>query len=255
MLRAELKAKAKEQIKGKIGKLFLISLIAAAMIIPLLALVMIGAFASAANPVLFWILYTVGLIGLIVIGAPLMLSHSMIYLGLTEGKTLSVSDLFKGFKYFGKALALDLWIALFILLWYVLPYMAGFVLTIFALYFLAFGGTAIGIPLLVIGSASMIASLVVLYIKALAYAQAFFVLADKLDGTTARAALKESITMMNGRKGELFILEWSFFLWFLLCAATLGVALIWVGPYIFATLANYYNSIKGGNTPAVAAAE
>ena len=51
--------------------------------------------------------------------------------------------------------------------------------------------------------------------------------------------------MMNGHKWDLFVLQLSFFWWFLLVMVTLGIAAIYVTPYISATTANFYNSIKG----------
>ena len=50
--------------------------------------------------------------------------------------------------------------------------------------------------------------------------------------------------MMHGHKADLFILSLSFFGWLLLGAFTFGLAYIWVGPYIQATLVNFYNDIK-----------
>lgn len=51
--------------------------------------------------------------------------------------------------------------------------------------------------------------------------------------------------MTNGYKMDLFILGLSFIGWILLCCVTLGIAAIWVIPYMNATYANAYKSLKG----------
>lgn len=57
-------------------------------------------------------------------------------------------------------------------------------------------------------------------------------------------ALKLSGKMTNGSKGELFVLDLSFILWYLLCAVTLGIASIYVVPYVMTTQALYYENFR-----------
>ena len=71
----------------------------------------------------------------------------------------------------------------------------------------------------------------------------FYILADNPE-LTAREALSKSKEMMNGHKWDLFVLQLSFFWWYLLVGITFGIAAIYVTPYISATTANFYNSIK-----------
>ena len=80
-------------------------------------------------------------------------------------------------------------------------------------------------------------------IKAYAYSQAFYVLAEN-PGIGAREALRRSEAMMKGHKMEMFILDLSFIGWHLLASITFGIAYIWVLPYINATKTNFYNKIK-----------
>ena len=49
---------------------------------------------------------------------------------------------------------------------------------------------------------------------------------------------------MNGHKFDLFVLQLSVFWWYMLSAITFGIAYIYVIPYVSATTANFYNSIK-----------
>jgi uncharacterized membrane protein len=48
---------------------------------------------------------------------------------------------------------------------------------------------------------------------------------------------------MQGHRWRLFVLCLSFFWWFLLVTVTAGIALIYVGPYMSATLAGFYQDL------------
>ncbi len=50
--------------------------------------------------------------------------------------------------------------------------------------------------------------------------------------------------MMHGHKMDLFVLGLSFIGWAILGAITLGIAYIWIVPYMSATMINFYNDIK-----------
>lgn len=71
----------------------------------------------------------------------------------------------------------------------------------------------------------------------------YFVLAENPQ-MTAREALNESKKIMSGHKMELFVLYLSFILWMLLGAVTLGIAYIYIAPYMYATITNFYQEIK-----------
>lgn len=57
-------------------------------------------------------------------------------------------------------------------------------------------------------------------------------------------AISKSFRLMNGNRFRLFKLQLSFIGWFLLVVATLGLALIYVGPYYMTALAKFYDEIK-----------
>lgn len=188
MTRAELKSGAKEQIKGKIGILFVMFLI-------LFAIIFVCVFIPF-----------VGNIATFIITPAFSLSLCMVYLKLTKKEDISVGDLFSGFNATGKALWLNILISIFTFLWTCLLIIPGI-------------------------------------IKRYSYSMAFYVLADNPE-LTAREALAKSKEIMNGHKMELFVLQLSFIGWYLLVGITLGIASIYVTPYISATTANFYNSIK-----------
>lgn len=149
----------------------------------------------------------VGGIASFVITPAFTLSLCMVYLKLTKKEEISVGDVFTGFNKTGKALWLNIIIGFFTFLWTLLLIIPGI-------------------------------------IKTYAYSMSFYILADNPE-LTAREALSKSKEMMNGHKWDLFVLQLSFFWWFLLVMVTLGIAAIYVTPYISATTANFYNSIKG----------
>lgn len=75
--------------------------------------------------------------------------------------------------------------------------------------------------------------------KRLAASMAPYVLADQPE-LSAREALRESLTLTRGRILELFLLELSFFGWYLLILFTFGAASVYAEPYIEGTSAAYY---------------
>lgn len=57
-------------------------------------------------------------------------------------------------------------------------------------------------------------------------------------------AMQTSADLMKGKKLDLFVLGLSFIGWFLLSALTLGILLIYVIPYSYATFMQFYYSIR-----------
>ena len=135
------------------------------------------------------------------------LSITMVYLALTKGSSIQVGDVFNGFNSMGKALWLQIITNFFTAMWTLLLIVPGI-------------------------------------IKSYSYSMAFYILADNPE-LTAREALSKSKEMMNGHKFDLFVLHLSFIGWSILTGITFGLAGIYTVPYINATMANFYNSIKG----------
>jgi uncharacterized membrane protein len=189
MNRAELKAKAKKAIEGKIFILLAIYIIIAA----------------GAGLVSF---ITFGF-GSLLISGPLALSMAAIMLAIVnKNKKPSVEDLKFGFMNgnFLKGLEGFLRYAIFTYLWSLLFLIPGI-------------------------------------IKGISYSQMFYILADDKD-ISAGDAQKKSMEMMEGYKADYFVLGLSFIPWILLVCITFGIAAIYVGPYMEATLALYYENLK-----------
>lgn len=192
MNRLELKSAAKEQIKGKIGILFVITLI-------------IGAISGLSGVVLN-LIPGGGLISLIIITPAFALSIARVYLNLLIDVTPDAKDAFSGFDDFWAAFKVNFLVGLFTYLWSLLFIIPGIV-------------------------------------KAYSYSMALYILAEN-KGKAALECINESKEMTNGHKMDLFVLSLSFIGWFLLVSITFGIAYIWVGPYMQATFANAYVTLK-----------
>lgn len=81
-------------------------------------------------------------------------------------------------------------------------------------------------------------------IKAIEYSQVAFILRDNPE-ISENAAIEKSMAMMLGHRWQYFKLQLSFIGWWLLVIVTLGVAALWVQPYVCAACANFYEELKG----------
>lgn len=190
MSRQELKAKAKEQIKGNIGILFVMMLI-------------VGAVGGLAN-----VIPVVGSIAAAIVIIPAFsIAMVIVYLKLVSGVKPEIAELFQHFNKFWASFKVTFFMGLFIMLWSLLLYIPGI-------------------------------------IKGLSYSMSMYILAENPD-MPALEAIDRSKKMMDGHKMELFVLMLSFIGWYLLCMVTFGIAAIYVVPYMSATMANFYNNIKG----------
>lgn len=81
-------------------------------------------------------------------------------------------------------------------------------------------------------------------IKAYEYRMIPYILAENPD-MDAKEAFARSKQMMTGNKWRAFVLDWSFFGWWLLRTITCGiVGIFWVNPYIHMTNAELYVALK-----------
>lgn len=138
------------------------------------------------------------------------LSIIRVYLNITNYKTPTAGDAFCGFDDFWSAFKVNFFVGLFTFLWSLLFVIPGIV-------------------------------------KSFSYSMSMFILAEN-KGKPALECIKESKNMTNGHKMELFVLGLSFIGWALLGSITLGIAYIWVLPYMNATYANAYRSLKSATT-------
>ena len=80
-------------------------------------------------------------------------------------------------------------------------------------------------------------------IKYFSYAMTPFILADKPE-LTANEAIELSMKMMDGHKLDFFILTLSFIGWSILAIFTLCIGYLWLVPYMYTTMAAFYEDVK-----------
>lgn len=144
------------------------------------------------------------------------------------------SDYVEGFSFWNKGILAVLWQCLWYFLW-VLLYCAGFAVVVF-LYTLL-----IQTILSFLGIILLYVALAVLYVfifsKYYSYCMNLYILANN-PKIKIKKALALSIKITNGYRGKLFLLDLSFFGWYLLCCLTLGIGIIFYSPYYMMTFSN-----------------
>lgn len=147
-------------------------------------------------------------IGAILLVGPLTAGLAFFFLKVYRGEDVSFNDSFSGFSNFSGNVVAGILVSIFTFLWSLLFFIPGI-------------------------------------IKQLSYAMTFHILNDHPE-YTATQAITESRKMMNGHKWNLFVLYLSFIGWDLLSVLTLGILeIVYVVPYKKATVAGFYESIKG----------
>lgn len=127
-------------------------------------------------------------------------------IGLYSPDKVNFNYVFYGFKYFIRASGLFLWILSSVFLWSILLIVPGI-------------------------------------IKLYSYSMSFFIMADR-PGINVLKAMELSERLMNGNKKRLFMLNLSFTLWIILSIVTLSFGCILSVPYIYTSLAVFYDEIK-----------
>lgn len=143
----------------------------------------------------------------IIIAGPMSLGLAIFYLNIARRKEIQIEQIFDGFKNFGTAFAVTLFSGIFIMLWSLLLIIPGI-------------------------------------IAALSYSMAVFIVADD-ENISAMDAIAKSKEMMNGHKMELFIMYLIFFGMSILCIFTLGIGFLWLAPFTYVSLANFYIKVSG----------
>lgn len=141
----------------------------------------------------------------LILGGVIQLGYCKFLLKQHDGQEYAVKDLFSQFDRFGVGFLQRLLRNLYTFLW--------------------------GLLLLIPG-----------IVKSYSYAMTPFILADHPE-MTAKQAIEASKEMMDGYKGDLFVLELTFLGWDLLCILTLGIGSLWLTPYKAAAEAAFYREL------------
>ncbi len=108
--------------------------------------------------------------------------------------------------------------------------------------------TTVGTLLLyiLIGFILMVIGIIIALPQYYAYSQVEFILCDALENQSYESAFKiirTSRQMMKGYKGKRFVLDLTFIGWYLLTAITLGIASIYVYPYVYTAQTLFYEAV------------
>lgn len=156
---------------------------------------------------LYAIMYPIIIAAAILYIQPLMtgLYH---YFNRAAGMRAKISDIFFGFRRgnYPKVMGAMAWRLLFIFLWTLLFYVPGI-------------------------------------IKSISYSMVPFILSDN-PRIGARRAMKLSMAMTKGYKWRIFVLGLSFLGWFLLGMLAAGIGVVFVEPYLYATMAELYAVLR-----------
>lgn len=217
--RQELKARAKESLKGKWGEGVLTTLIytlipsgiafvSTFVIIFLLTVVLLSQ--GLGEETVTGLTNGVSNVISIIIGifiAPLTVGFVGFYLKLARNQETKLTELFEGYKKsFGNSIGAYILSMLYIFLWSLLFVIPGLM-------------------------------------KSYSYSMMYFIIADEPD-ILASKALEKSKEMMQGHRWELFVLHLSFLGWTLLAGCTCYIGMLWLTPYMQTTMSNFYMNVK-----------
>ena len=223
---AELKARAKGQLLGKYG-----TVIPAVLAVEIIMLSISGVISFPLNP------QTIpGAIGSFIVeclmqllGGIFIAGQTYLYLNISCGGNIRVSDVFYGFTHHpDRAILIQLLQLLLMLAAYVpLFVVLGLWMVIDSIYML--------IPVAVTFCFGLIVSVII----SLMYSQSYFVMLDFPD-FTALQCLRFSRRIMKGSKARRFYLDMSFIPLYLLGLLTCCIGLLFVIPYVNTTSSNFY---------------
>lgn len=147
---------------------------------------------------------SMGIIGLALL--PVYYGYAVLFLDLVRGTNLDFGRLFDGYKDIGRIFGTVLLYQIYILLWTLLLVIPGIM-------------------------------------KSYSYAMTFYILKDYPE-LAYNSAIEKSMAMMSGYKMKLFLLDLSFIGWAILCLFTLGIGFLFLGPYVQAAHAAFYEDLK-----------
>ena len=223
---AELKARAKGQLLGKYG-----TVIPAVLAVEIIMLSINGVISFPLNP------QTIpGAIGIFIVeclmqllGGIFIAGQTYLYLNISCGGNIRVSDVFYGFTHHpDRAILIQLYQLLLMLAAYVpLFVVLGLWMVIDSLYML--------IPITIAFCFGLVASVII----SLMYSQSYFVMLDFPDFSAVQC-LRFSRKIMKGSKARRFYLDVSFIPLYLLGFLTCCIGLLFVIPYMNTTFSNFY---------------
>ena len=239
---SELRANAREALKGKWGKAALLTL-----------------FYSLITFAITFLLNLVPFIGPIVqllINLPISFGFLVMFIKLRRDEEVNYTDFLSiGFSYFGKVwgvfgnMLLKMIVPVVLVIIFVAIFMVGVGGSIYGMAMLSmynthasssagFGGLAI------VGFIGYIASIIYAIVKGYLYSLSYYVLYDNPD-MSGKEIVQTSEDMMRGNRWSFFWLGLTFIGWVILSMFTLYIGLLWLIPYIMVSFVCFYEDLAG----------
>jgi uncharacterized membrane protein len=174
------------------------------------------------------------------LAGPFAVGLCFFFLNIANRSEAKITDVFKGFTFFWKAVGTYFLMGLLILAWallFALPAIAFLIWNKIDIFHGEYPHSPIFVLL-------CIAGIITLSVKILSYAMTFFVIADE-PTVGPLQAIKKSTIMMAGRKWKYICLQLRFIGWWLLSLLTCYIGLLWLIPYITTAKAHFYLDVKG----------
>ena len=205
---SELRAYARQQLKGVWGKMAFTFFIYFLLYLPYYFFSSLDSIDKQFPDTVptFPLINLVLAIAVLITAGPFALGFAGYFLKRIRGEAIAVKNIFDGFERFLPGFLVMFFIALFTFLWSLLLIIPGI-------------------------------------IKALGYSMAFYIMYDN-PGIKPLEALKKSQIMMKGYKRKLFLLGLSFIGWVFLGFLTLGIGFFWLYPYMSLSISNFYENLK-----------
>ena len=238
---SELRANAREALKGKWGKAALFTL-----------------FYSLITFAIAFLLNLVPFIGPIVqllINLPISFGFLVMFIKLCRDEEVNYTDFLSiGFSYFGKVwgvfgnMLLKMIVPVVLVIIFVVIFSVGvfggvstlsvYNTNIHASTSAGFGGLAI------VGFIGYIASIIYAIVKGYLYSLSYYVLYDNPD-MSGKEIVQTSEDMMRGNRWRFFWLGLTFIGWMILSMFTLYIGLLWLIPYIMVSFVCFYEALAG----------
>lgn len=243
MVFSNIKAQAKEVLKGKWGKGALIILIFFAFEFAL------GFVSSLVKEVEF--LNTIFSLANTIISVPISFGLIIAFMKFKKGEEVKCYDFFKlGFSNFARSwkiagnILLKMWLPILL---YVLAIIAlAFIVSFGFIAAIATESNSFATIGLIVGIALVVASFIYLFVQSLNYTVANYVAIDN-EQMSAKEAVEESKKLMKGYKGKYFLFQLSFIGWIILGAISLYIGFLWILPYIQIAQICFYEYLKENN--------
>jgi uncharacterized membrane protein len=205
----DIKREARQSLKNRWGFAVLLTIVVFAVyvLVPFFVEVILsGGFPQWLNEDKGWPVVVSQILTLLL--TPVTIGYCWVFLQLLRKEPVQIKSAFQLFsgRWYWKSLGLTILVAIYTFLWSLLFIIPGI-------------------------------------IKSIAYSQAYYILKDHPD-YSLNQIITESRKMMNGYKWKFFLLELSFIGWAILSIITMGIGLLWLVPYIYSTLAKFYEEVS-----------